>query len=83
MPITLLTVLIYEPLALEQAWTSLVFVGFVILSALAHGIDTKLRWSESIVWKYMPLMNVFRTFVLSWLLLVALWNFRKNSWMTR
>ena len=83
MPFALLTVLIYEPLALKQVWTSLAFVGFVILSALAHGIDMKLRCPESIMWKYMPLINVFRIFVLSWLLPFALWNFRKNSWMTR
>jgi hypothetical protein len=54
-----------------------------MLSALAHGIDMKLKCPESIVWKYLPLINIFNIFVLSWLLFVALWNFRKNSWMTR
>lgn len=83
MPLAILTVLIYEPLTLEQIWTTLAFIGSIIFTALAHGIDIKLKCPESTLWKYLPLINLFRTFVLSWLLLVALWNFRKNSWMTR
>lgn len=82
-PFVILTVLIYEPLVLEQFWTPLAFIGGIIFSALAQGIDMKLRCPGSRIWKYMPLMNLLGTFVLSWLLFAALWNFKKNSWMTR
>ena len=82
-PLVILTVLIYEPLVLEQFWTPLAFIGGIIFSALAQGIDIKLRYHSSKTWKYMPLMNLLGTFVLSWLVFSALWNFKKNSWMTR
>lgn len=82
-PFVISTVLIYEPFVLEQFWTPLAFIGGIVFSALAQGIDMKLRCPNSRIWKYMPLMSLFGTFVLSWLLFAALWNFKKNSWLTR
>lgn len=82
-PFVISTVLIYEPFFLEQFWTPLAFIGGIIFSALAQGIDMKLRCPNSRIWKYMPLISLFGTFVLSWLLFAALWNFKKNSWLTR
>ena len=82
-PFVIVTVLLYEPLVLEQFWLPFAFIGGIIFSAVVQGIDMKLRCPKSRIWKYMPLMSLFGTFVLSWLLFAALWNFRKNSWMTR
>lgn len=82
-PLILCTVLFYETLVLDLVWTPLAFFLGIIWAAAAQGIDMKLRCPGSRAWKYVPLMNLFGTFVLSWLLFSALWNFRKNSWLTR
>jgi hyaluronan synthase len=82
-PFVVLTVLLYEPLVLNLLWTPLAFIGGVIFAALAYGIDIKLRHPKSKTWKYMPLMNLLGTFVLSWLIFRALWTFKNNSWLTR
>ncbi len=79
----ILTVLFYEPFLLNDFWTPMYFMAGLISSSLAHGLDFKLRYHSSKNWLYMPLMNLFGTFVLSWLLFYALWSFKKNSWLTR
>jgi hyaluronan synthase len=82
-PFVILTVLIYEPLVLHLLWTPMAFIAGLIFSGLAHGIDMKLRCRSTRIWKYLPLMNLFGTFVVTWVLFAALWNYKKNSWMTR
>ena len=82
-PLIISTVLVYETLVLDLVLTPLAFVMGIIWAALVQGIDMKLRCPSSRAWKYVPLMSLFGTFVLSWLLFAALWNFRKNSWLTR
>ena len=82
-PLVILTVLLHEPLLVGHYWSLIAFAQGIIFGALAYGIDIKLRYPKSKTWKYMPLVNLLGTFVLSWLLFGALWNFKKNSWMTR
>jgi hyaluronan synthase len=79
----ILTVVFYEPFIVNDFWTPLYFIGGLISSSLAHGLDLKLRYPCSKNWLYMPLMNLFGTFVLSWLLFYAIWSFKNNSWGTR
>jgi len=79
----ILTVLFYEPFIMNDFWTPVYFMGGLIFSSLAHGLDLKLRHPSSKNWLYMPLMNLIGTFVLSWLLFYALWTFKNNSWLTR
>jgi hypothetical protein len=54
-----------------------------LLVGLAAGLDYKLREPETKNWKYKPLMNLIASFVLPWLLIPALWTYRKNRWLTR
>ena len=82
-PFAISSVLIYEAIILNQYWLALAFIGGIVYSALAVGIDMKLRYPKSKIWKYMPLMSLIGTFMLSWLTFVALWEYKKNSWMTR
>jgi hyaluronan synthase len=79
----ILTVLFYEPFLLNDFWTPMYFIAGLISSSLAHGFDFKLRYPSSKNWPYMPLMNLFGTFALSWLLFYSIWSFKKNSWLTR
>jgi hyaluronan synthase len=82
-PFVIMTILLHEPLLVGHYWSLIAFVQGIIFGALAYGIDIKIRYPQSKTWKYMPLVNLLGTFVLSWLLFGALWNFKKNSWMTR
>jgi hyaluronan synthase len=82
-PLVVLTVLVYEVFIIHQVWIALAFVGGIVYSGLAVGIDMRLRCPDSKLWKYMPLMSLIGTFVLSWLTVVALFTYKKDSWMTR
>jgi len=82
-PLIVFTILIYEPLIINQYLPPLAFIFGIAVSALAQGLDIKFRYPKCNTWKHLVLLNLLGTFVLSWLLFAALWNFKKNSWMTR
>ncbi len=82
-PLIVFTILLYEPLILNQYLPPVAFTLGIIASAFAQGLDMKFRYPKSNTWKYIVLLNLLGTFVLSWLIFNALWNFKKNSWMTR
>ena len=82
-PLITLIVLFYEPVILKHFWIPTVFVAGSLLTGLAHGLDYKYRDGKTKNWKYKPIMNLIASFVLSWLVFPALWNFRKNEWLTR
>jgi hyaluronan synthase len=82
-PIIALIVFFYEPFILKQVWIPLTFVAGALLTGLAHGLDYKFRDPKSKNWKYKPVMNLVASFILSWLIFPAIWNFRKNEWLTR
>ena len=82
-PLIMFTVLFYEPFILKQYMYSLYLVGGMFLKGVAVGLDYKFRDPSAKNWKYKPLMNAITNFVLSWVLFPALWNFRKNKWLTR
>jgi hyaluronan synthase len=82
-PLIVLIVLFYEPFGLHQYWIPAIFVLGSLLTGMAHGLDCKFRDNLSKTWKYKPIMNLVASFVLSWLVFPAIWNFRKNEWLTR
>ena len=82
-PLIVLIVLFYEPVILHQFWVPLIFVTGSLLTGFVHGLDCKFRDNASKTWKYKPIMNLVASFVLSWLVFPAIWNFRKNEWLTR
>ncbi|MGI0026836.1 MAG: glycosyltransferase family 2 protein [Nitrosopumilaceae archaeon] len=82
-PLIASIVLFYEPVILQHYWIPLVFVSGSLLTGLAHGLDYKFRVPKTKNWIYKPFMNLVASFVLSWLVFPALWNYRKNQWLTR
>ena len=82
-PLITLIVLLYEPFVLGQFWIPAVFVIGSILTGLAQGLDYKYRDPGTKNWKYKPLMNLVSSFVLSWMIFPALWNYKRNEWLTR
>ena len=82
-PLIASIVLFYEPVVLKNYWVPIVFVVGSLLVGLAHGLDYKFRVPTTKNWIYKPVMNLVASFLLSWLLFPALWNYRKNQWLTR
>ncbi|HSB84295.1 MAG TPA: glycosyltransferase, partial [Nitrosarchaeum sp.] len=82
-PLITLIVLFYEPIILKQFWIPALFMIGSLLTGVAHGLDYRFRDGKTKNWKYKPIMNLIASFVLSWLVFPALWNFRKNEWLTR
>lgn len=82
-PVITVIVLIYDTLILQHFWITAAFIGGSLLTGLVQGLDYKFRDPTARNWMYKPLMNLLTSFVLSWLIFPALWNYRKNEWLTR
>ena len=82
-PALIFAVYFYAPSIRQLYWIPLTYFIGQLLIGLAAGVDYKLREPETKNWKYKPLMNLIASFVLPWLIIPALWTYRKNRWMTR
>ncbi len=82
-PISIFAIYAYAPLVLHQFLLPLTYVLGQLLIGMAAGLDYRSRSSKSKYWTYKPVMNVIASLFLPWLIFPALWNFKKNKWMTR
>jgi hyaluronan synthase len=82
-PVITVIVLFYDTLILQHYWITAAFIGGSLLTGVVQGLDYKFRDPTARNWMYKPLMNLLTSFVLSWLIFPALWNYRKNEWLTR
>lgn len=82
-PFIIVTVFAYEPFLHHSLWIPLSYLAGMQAIAIAHGLDYRFRDTNAKNWKYKPLMNVITAFVTSWLIFPALWNYKKNQWLTR
>lgn len=82
-PLVIFAVYFYAPFILGIFWIPLTYSIGQILIGLAAGLDYRFREPKVKNWKYKPLMNMMASFVLPWLLIPALWTYKKNRWMTR
>ncbi len=82
-PLITLIVFLYEPFILGHHWLPAIFLIGSLLTGLAQGLDYKFRDHSAKNWKYKPIMNLVSTFVLSWMIFPALWNYKRNEWLTR
>jgi hyaluronan synthase len=82
-PFISLIVLFYEPFILKNFLLPLFFIGGSLITGLSHGIDYKMRDGKSKAWKFKPLMDLFTSHILSWLIIPALVTLKKNQWYTR
>ena len=82
-PVVIFAIYIYAPYVRQLSLIPLTYLIGQLLIGLAAGLDFKLRDPETKNWKYKPLMNLIASFVLPWLVLPALWTYRKNRWLTR
>jgi hyaluronan synthase len=82
-PLITVIILFYEPFILGHYFITFIFICGMLLIGIVQGFDYKGRVPKSRYWYYRPIMNLFITFVLSWLLIPALLRIRKNEWLTR
>jgi hyaluronan synthase len=82
-PAIITIIFVYTPIVFAHYWIPIVFVLGSLIAGLAQGIDYKFRDHKTTTWKYKPLMNLFASFGLSWLVIPALLKLRKNEWLTR
>ena len=60
--------------------TPIFYLVSVFFVGMVYGVDYRLRNRGSSLWLYRPLMTLLNTFVLSWLLFVALIKIRDKTW---
>jgi hyaluronan synthase len=82
-PVTIFAIYLYAPIILHSVWLPLTYMAGQLLIGLAAGLDYKLRDSKAKYWGYKPIMNVIASMILPWLIFPALWQYRKNRWLTR
>jgi len=82
-PVSIFAIYAYAPIVLHHFWLPITYVLGQLLIGFAAGIDYKFRNRKAGYWTYKPIMNVLASLFLPWLIFPALWNYRKNRWMTR
>jgi hyaluronan synthase len=82
-PLVIFAVYFYAPLVLGFLWIPVTYTLSQILIGVGAGLDYKFREPGARNWKYKPLMNMIASLALPWLLVPAMWSYRKNRWMTR
>lgn len=82
-PLIIFTMYIYAPLILGEFWLTLSYIIGQLTIGLAAGLDYKFRNKKAKNWIYKPLMNLFSSIVISWMLFPALVTYKKNQWLTR
>lgn len=73
----------YEPFVLHSLWLLIAYMGGLLSLGLARGFDMKLRNLHSKNWIYQPLSVCLETIVFPWLLLPAIFLYKKDSHLTR
>jgi hyaluronan synthase len=73
----------YEPFVLHSLWLPIAYMGGLLSLGLVWGLDMKLRDPGSKHWMYQPLLACLGTFVFPWLLIPAIFLYKKNSHLTR
>jgi hyaluronan synthase len=82
-PLVLFIVYFYEPFLMNHYIIPIVYFIGQILVGLAAGLDYRFRDPNARNWRYKPVMNLIASFILSWLIIPAIWTYRKNQWLTR
>jgi len=60
--------------------TPVFFLASIFFIGMVHGIDFRLRNPGSSLWLYRPIVTMLTTFVLTWLIFIALARIKDNTW---
>lgn len=78
-PLVLLHAFILLPLAGDYT-TPFYYMASVFFTGMIYGVDFRLRNKGETLWLYRPLVTVLSSFILTWLLPIALLQIRTRSW---
>ncbi len=78
-----MTALLYGMFVLHVIFAPLSLIGRFIIVGYLEGLDYKMGDSNAVNWKYRPLINLILSFVVSWLVFYAIFNYKKHEWLTR
>ncbi len=78
-PYILFHSLLFLPLSGDYI-TPVFFLTSVFFVGMVHGIDFRLRNPGSSFWLYRPLVTMMTTFIITWLIFVALIRIKDNTW---
>ncbi len=82
-PVMLFTIYLYAPIMYHLYWLPLLYWVGQLLIGMAAGCDYKFRQPTAKNWIFKPLMNMISSLILPWLVIPALWTYKKNRWLTR
>lgn len=61
-------------------FTPFFYMASVFFTGMVYGVDFRLRNPGDSLWLYRPLVTVLSSFILTWLLVVALFQIRNKTW---
>jgi len=82
-PFIALGVTLIQPLLFNEYWMPVGFISLMLLKGFLLGTDYKFRDPTNKSWKYSALMNMISQFLVSFMLIPALFHIRNNKWGTR
>ncbi|MEM2110378.1 MAG: glycosyltransferase [Candidatus Bathyarchaeia archaeon] len=82
-PLIIFTIYFYSPFLMHNFSIPITYFMGQLLIGLAAGLDYKVRDTKAKYWMYKPMMNLVSSLILPWLIFPALWNYRRNQWLTR
>lgn len=83
LPVIISLIPLFILLGYYDVWTALTFVASILTIGLLKGVDYWIRSKMHRHFLYGPLMEFVSSFLLPWLILPALANYKKNKWLTR
>jgi len=78
-PIIVVHSLLFLPLVGDYI-TPILYLASIFFVGMIYGVDFRLRNPGNSLWLYRPLVTLLNTFVLSWLLFVALIRIKDKTW---
>ena len=78
-PLVLLHAFVLLPLAGDYT-TPFFYMASVFFTGMIYGVDFRLRNKGETLWLYRPLVTILSSFILTWLLPIALLQIRTRSW---
>jgi len=83
LPVVMSLILIFVPLGYYDIWTALAFIASIMVIGLLKGVDYWIKSGRHRHFLYGPVMEFISSFILPWLIIPAIANYKKNKWLTR
>lgn len=82
-PLIILIIFFFEPMINHNIITPVLIIFGLTISGFTSGLDYKIRNKDTKHWKYQVPMTLIQIFMVSWLLVLAIFTLKKDKWLTR